>query len=149
MKVKCIITILGPLLLITALSMRPSIIEKHEQCGPSRADLKRPFKMLVTVYDSTDNKLEGGSITCTGKKLRHGMIAADLSYFPLGTKLFFDNMWHTVEDVGDAIKGKRIDKFVPGSHGNLKLWRKEWVLVRMEIKEPAREKIDARTRDPI
>jgi len=122
---KALIFIGGPLALIAALSIRPSRIEKPVQCGPSREDLQRPFKILVTVYDSAP---PNGPLTCSGKRLRSGMIAADLLIFPVGTKIFFDNMWHIVEDCGGAIKGLHIDKFVPGSDSLKELWRKDSVL---------------------
>lgn len=108
------------------------IIENHEPCGPSRADLERPFKMLLTVYDSIDNKMEGGSVTCTGKRLRKGMAAADLTIFPLGTVLEIVKLGIkvVVSDCGGGVKGKHLDVFTPGSHDNRNLWRKEWVWVR-------------------
>ena len=42
-------------------------------------------------------------------------ISADLSRFPVGTKLWIDGTVYTVEDMGSSVKGNWIDIFY-GSH---------------------------------
>lgn len=88
---------------------------------------ERRLRCLVTVYDSTANELEGGQVTCRGETLRVGMVGVDPRVIPLGSTLLFDGKRYIAADVGGAIKGCRIDVFVPGSDTNRALWRKESV----------------------
>jgi 3D (Asp-Asp-Asp) domain-containing protein len=54
---------------------------------------------------------EGGYYSYSGKRLKKGMIAADLKVLPLGTKVYipYFDMVFTVEDTGSAIRNKRLD----------------------------------------
>jgi len=133
----CVVLLIGVALLLHMFGGFHYAFENHEPCGPSRADLQRPFPMLITVYDSTDDDMEGGSVTCTGKRLRKGMAAADLTIFPLGTVLEIVELgWNViVSDCGGGVKGNHVDVFVSGSHDNKGLQRKESLMVRMTRKE--------------
>lgn len=52
----------------------------------------------------------GSSLTYSGTvpKARH-TIAADLDYYPIGTRLFIDGVVYTVEDMGSGIEDNRLD----------------------------------------
>ena len=56
--------------------------------------------------------------TATGQGVRRGIIAADPRVLKMGTKVYINaGAWsgvYTVADTGGAIKGKRIDIWVPG-----------------------------------
>jgi 3D (Asp-Asp-Asp) domain-containing protein len=56
--------------------------------------------------------------TATGQGVRRGLIAADPRVLKLGSKVYISaGAWsgnYTVSDTGGAIKGKRIDIWVPG-----------------------------------
>ncbi|MGN0989335.1 MAG: 3D domain-containing protein [Eubacteriales bacterium] len=68
----------------------------------------------VTSYYSTS---VGGQTTTSGKACQIGRVAADLSRYPIGTKLYiilpdgFVYGYCTVEDKGGAVKGNIIDLF--------------------------------------
>jgi len=110
---------------------RPYRPSSHVQVIPPPIDTTIP--VLLTVYDSVNTRLEGGSLTKSGKRLRKGMIAADLDVFPLGTMLYIVEFGIrvVVEDCGGAIKGRHIDLFVPGSARDRRLWRRETVNVKV------------------
>ncbi len=66
-------------------------------------------------YESTgktpDNPAYG--ITASGRKVREGMIAADTSVLPFGTKVWIEGLGvFVVEDTGGAIVGNRIDIYM-------------------------------------
>jgi len=108
-------------------------VERRVREVPAAGDEVRTLdtlKMLLTVYDSTPG-INGGSRTCTGRKLRVGDCAADLSLFPLGTVLHVLELGCSliVADCGGAIRGHRLDWFRPGSSGDKRLWRCETVTV--------------------
>lgn len=49
-------------------------------------------------------------ITANGNKVRKGIIAADTSVLPFGTKVYIDGLGEfVVDDTGSDIKGNRID----------------------------------------
>ncbi len=56
--------------------------------------------------------------TSTGQAVRRGLIAADPRVLRMGSKVYISaGAWsgtYTVADIGGAIKGKRIDIWVPG-----------------------------------
>ncbi len=95
-------------------------------------------KMLVTAYDagqkSTGWKYKWGcclmppvyaygphegerkqvGITSDGTRAKKGTIAADISRYPYGTKMYVPGYgWGVVHDTGSAIKGDHIDVFFP------------------------------------
>lgn len=53
-------------------------------------------------------------ITASGTKAKEGRTcAADVSIYPFGTKLYIEGVgWRTVEDVGGAVNGNKIDIYV-------------------------------------
>ena len=83
---------------------------------PEGAEYVSTFR--VTGYDPYCVHCCGkdDGITASGKKATFGhTIAADRSRFPFGTKLYIEGLGtFTVEDVGGAIKGNKIDVAVDG-----------------------------------
>lgn len=62
-------------------------------------------------------------ITASGKPVRSGMIATDWRHLPRGTRVrlsFAPGKTFVVEDKGGAIKGRRIDVFIPSHRDALK-----------------------------
>jgi 3D (Asp-Asp-Asp) domain-containing protein len=115
-------------------------------------------KMLVTAYDagqkSTGWKRKYGcflmppvyaygphegerkkvGITSDGTKAKKGTIAADISRYPYGTKMYVpDYGWGEVHDKGSAIKGDHIDIFFPDEK-DAKAWGRKYLDV--TIKKP-------------
>jgi 3D (Asp-Asp-Asp) domain-containing protein len=84
-----------------------------------------------------DIKLNGTGITKSGKPVKVGHIAAEWSILPEGTRVYVPGYGDAVvEDIGPAIKGKRIDLFMGyGEEGLEKAikWGKR--SVKIEIKE--------------
>jgi 3D (Asp-Asp-Asp) domain-containing protein len=68
----------------------------------------------------------GHGLTKSGKPPKVGVtIAADPKVLPLGTKVEIEGLGpRTVEDVGGAIKGKRIDVYMPSHEEALKFGRR-------------------------
>ena len=68
-------------------------------------------------FEATAYSLRG--ITRSGSYVRRGVIAADPSVLPLGSKVHLKagnySGVYSVQDTGKAIKGKRIDVWMPSS----------------------------------
>ncbi|WP_027087849.1 3D domain-containing protein [Cohnella panacarvi] len=80
----------------------------------------------ATAYsDSIEENGKWGAVDYMGNALKLGTIAVDPKVIPLGTKLYITGyefkglpeggMVGTATDIGSAIKGNRVDIFVPGS----------------------------------
>jgi 3D (Asp-Asp-Asp) domain-containing protein len=80
----------------------------------------------ATAYSSSlEENGKWGAVDFLGNELKLGTIAVDPKVIPLGTKVFVTGydfsglptggFVATANDIGSAIKGKRIDIFVPGS----------------------------------
>lgn len=64
------------------------------------------MEMIATAYSPE----EGFVRTATGKRAKKGIVAVDPRVIPLGTRLYVHGYGEAVaEDIGSAIKGKRID----------------------------------------
>ena len=64
-------------------------------------------------------------ITASGTRAKPGTIAADTRYYPFGTIMYVPGYgWGRVEDIGSAIKGKRIDLFF-SSHQKALEWGRQ------------------------
>jgi len=89
----------------------------------------RPKVFVATAY-------EGSSISCgywarfhrtyTGVRPRRGIVAVDPRVIPLHSKLYVEGYGYgQAEDIGGAIKGQRIDVFIPSLHEARKWGRKK------------------------
>lgn len=70
----------------------------------------------------------GYGITRSGKKVKEGMIAVDPRYIKLGTRVKINGKGYVAADTGSAIKGRRIDIYVP-THKAALLWGRQKVEV--------------------
>lgn len=78
--------------------------------APTRGgdEATRTLTVEATAYTSQDPGV--GTITATGERLRHGIIAVDPRVIPLGTKLYVPGYGYGIAaDTGGAIIGNKID----------------------------------------
>ncbi len=95
--------------------------------GVQLADNYQVLEVLATAYYAPlpgqswyatgsyegDIRLNGTGITKSGKVVERGHIAADWDILPQGTRVYVPGYGRgVVEDIGGAIKGKRIDVFM-------------------------------------
>lgn len=84
------------------------------------------LQVKASAYSSAASENgKWGAVDYFGSALKLGTIAVDPSVIPLGTKVLVTGHSHpglpdqaflaTATDIGSAIKGKRIDIFIPGS----------------------------------
>ncbi|MBM4271067.1 MAG: hypothetical protein FJ139_02750 [Deltaproteobacteria bacterium] len=79
----------------------------------------------VYAYGPHEGKRKKVGITSDGTKARKGTIAADISRYPYGTKMYIPGYgWGEVHDKGSAIKGDHIDIFFPDEKQAKKWGRK-------------------------
>jgi 3D (Asp-Asp-Asp) domain-containing protein len=88
---------------------------------------------LIPYYKKgpSKGKKKDIGITSDGSKAKRGTIAADISLYPYGTKMYVPGYgWGEVHDTGSAIKGNRIDLFF-SSHEKADKWgrQKLWVTI--------------------
>ena len=102
----------------------------NTQSNKSNTDTKNKKKLVKTTASikSTAAGASRGSFSATaycfsgrtamGHAVRRGLIAADPRVLPLGSRVYVDaGPWsgnYLVSDTGGAIKGKKIDIWVPG-----------------------------------
>lgn len=102
----------------------------NTQSNQSNTDTKNKKKLVKTTASikSTAAGASRGSFSATaycfsgrtamGHAVRRGLIAADPRVLPLGSRVYVDaGPWsgnYLVSDTGGAIKGKKIDIWVPG-----------------------------------
>lgn len=95
-----------------AQAAEPEVIEiSHDY---AYTDYKSLGEFVISHYcDCQKCTLDGDGITASGTKATAGRtIAADPDVLPMGSTIIIDGHTYTVEDVGGAIKGKRIDIFM-------------------------------------
>ena len=82
---------------------------------PKCTGWKRSFRScFMPVYSSgpLKGKRKKVGITSDGTKAHKGVIAADITLYPYGTKMYIPGYgWGEVHDTGSAIKGNHIDIF--------------------------------------
>lgn len=81
--------------------------------GPRREDYSSRKEYLKAVRMNGE-----GKETWSGTAPRIGTLAADISFYPIGTIIFIPeiNFWGRVEDIGPMVKGKKHIDFFCG-HG--------------------------------
>lgn len=95
-----------------AQAAEPEVIEiSHDY---AYTDYKSLGEFVITHYcDCQKCTIDGDGITATGTKATAGRtIAVDPDVLPMGSVVIIDGHTYTVEDVGGAIKGNRIDIFM-------------------------------------
>ena len=85
-----------------------------------------PGEFKVTHYCACTICTWGSGITASGKSVAEGMIASDWRVLPKGTKVYVKTrngeiQEFIVEDTGGAIKGNKIDIYVPSHTQALRL----------------------------
>lgn len=86
---------------------------------------KKVLNVRATAYTADPSENGWGAVDALGNDLKLGTVAVDPNVIPLGTKLFitgyqFKHLPHggylaTASDTGSAIKGNKVDLFVPVS----------------------------------
>ena len=77
-----------------------------------------------TQFTATAYSLRGR--TASGEYVREGIIAADPRVLPIGTKVHIHGMgYFVVKDTGGAIKGNKIDIWMPSTRDALKFGRRK------------------------
>ena len=80
---------------------------------------KEEYRTFVATAYSLRGK------TASGQPVRHGIIAADPRVLKLGTKVHIEGMGnYIVKDTGGAIKGNRIDIWMPSKAQAMKFGRR-------------------------
>lgn len=81
----------------------------------------------VYAYGPREGERKKVGITSSGKKAKKGTIAADISRYPYGTKMYVPGYgWGEVQDKGTAIQGDHIDIFFP-SEKEAKQWGSKYL----------------------
>ena len=64
----------------------------------------------TTGYCNCDSCCPGSKLTYSGTVPQAGhTISADISLFPIGTRLMIDDIIYTVEDIGSSVVGNKLD----------------------------------------
>jgi 3D (Asp-Asp-Asp) domain-containing protein len=79
------------------------------------------LEVLATACTAHDEGMDGKGITFTGATVReYHTVAVDPAVIPLGSAVFIRDFldapnkgWFFAEDTGSAVKGARIDIFIP------------------------------------
>lgn len=91
---------------------------------------RQVLEMRATAYCSGEAGV--GTVTATGLKVRAGTVAVDPEVIPLGTLLYVEGYGYAIAaDTGGAVKGNKIDLFVPELEKALRFGtqtRRVWVL---------------------
>lgn len=91
--------------------------------GGAKFAYSQKMRMLASAYTHT------GSCTASGTTTRRGVVAVDPSVIPMGSRLYIEGYgFARAEDTGGAIKGNRIDVFLP-SHSEARRYGRRWVTV--------------------
>lgn len=89
----------------------------------------KTINVVATAYSADPSENGWGAVDYYGKPLALGTIAVDPKVIPMGTKVLVTGHSHSglpkkafvarATDQGSAIKGKRIDIFIPGSQATV------------------------------
>ena len=93
------------------------------------------FMPPVYAYGPNEGKRKEVGVTADGTKAKKGVIAADITRYPYGTKMYVPGYgWGEVHDIGTAIKGDHIDLFFP-SEKEAKKWGRKYLKVIILLRE--------------
>ncbi len=122
----------------------PLIVTGYCSCGKCCGWTRNWRGQPVYSSGRSKGKPKLVGITSSGTRARKGTIAADIRFFPYGTRMFIPGHGYgVVEDIGGAIKGKRLDLYFP-SHQAALNWGKRIRMARVLIAP----KIRPRPQDP-
>lgn len=97
------------------------------------------FGLPVHTSGPNKNRFKRIGQTASGRMARPGTVAADLSVFPMGTRVYVPGYgWGRVEDIGGAVKGHHLDLFFL-RHGTAKKWGVQTRRVRIWYPRPDRQ----------
>ncbi|MCM3748252.1 3D domain-containing protein [Paenibacillus pasadenensis] len=113
---------------------------KHVVASGKTYQVSRELNVKASAYTSAASENgKWGAVDYFGNPLKVGTVAVDPKKIPLGTKLYITGydynglptggMIATASDVGGAIKGDRVDLFVPGTTAQAKKFGYQWVKV--------------------
>lgn len=99
----------------------------HRDSRSKRLTASAHYVATASVhYVATAYRLDGQ--TASGQRISKGLIAADPSVLPLGTRVRLDagsySGEYLVADTGGAVRGKRIDIWTPSSHEAMRFGRR-------------------------
>ncbi|MFB6366005.1 stalk domain-containing protein [Paenibacillus elgii] len=112
---------------------RPSAAVQTAQAPAAAPAYSKMIEVNATAYTASPAENGGyGPVDYMGNPLRLGTIAVDPSVIPLGSKVLIkgysymglpaNGLYATATDTGGAIKGNRIDIFLPESRAQAKLF---------------------------
>lgn len=106
---------------------KPEIVMVGTMQVASRAGVDftytKKMRMQASAYTYT------GRRTATGTQTRVGVVAVDPSIIPLGSRLYIDGYgFCRAEDTGGAIKGNKVDLFLP-TREDCRQFGRRWVTV--------------------
>ena len=101
---------------------------KFEPAAPASAlgTAEEPFLVAASPYVATAYSLRGR--TASGRMVSRGLIAADPSVLPLGSRVRLEHPGYSgeylVADTGGAIRGRRIDIWTPSTSEAMRFGRR-------------------------
>ena len=101
---------------------------------PSEPVEGRKTIMNTSAYNSKEAQTDSTpNVTAYGTKTRWGVVAADPSVFPRGTKLYIEGFGYAVvEDTGRKVKGNRIDIWMKDEKQAVNWGRRKAVVIVLE-----------------
>lgn len=107
------------------IKLRRQMQQSHRGNSISRGKLIGVF--AATAYDdSPESQGKWVGKTATGMKPQRGVVAVDPKVIPLGTKLYVEGYGNAISgDTGGAIKGNKIDVFLPDRDSCMKWGRRK------------------------
>ena len=100
----------------------PKIVNSVKNKESKKHTGKVHKNFTVTAYSNSKAENGGYTITCTGHKLKKGIIAVDPRVIELGSKIYIPGYGEGIaDDTGGAIKGRHIDVCLP-SRGMVNRW---------------------------
>lgn len=95
--------------------------------------VKRVYSRIVGARKFRASAYSLRGKTASGERVRHGIIAADPHVLRLGTKVHIEGMGvFVVKDTGGAIKGNRIDIWMPVRANAIKFGKKNVQIIVLE-----------------
>jgi 3D (Asp-Asp-Asp) domain-containing protein len=141
-------------------SVTPDTQSEATVVGPSApletvvsSESKDDFEVAPETYTATAYSLRGR--TASGKPVSRGLIAADTSVLPLGTRVRVDagtfSGEYVVADTGGSVKGRRIDIWTPTAGEALRFGRRAVKLTVLSFggKRPKSRSVRPRLVNPV